>query len=61
MHHLDSSSLKMSIGDLTLKVPLLIPFNYTSINGVLPPYSKIWEELKKKYNDNNHTSVKCLL
>ena len=28
MHHLDSSSLKMSIGDLTLKVPLLIPFNY---------------------------------
>lgn len=28
MHHLDSSSLKMSIGVLTLKVPLLIPFNY---------------------------------
>ena len=59
MHRLDSSSLKMSIGDLTLKVPLLIPFNYTSINGVLPPFSKNWEELKK-YN-NNHTSVKCLL
>ena len=28
MYHLDSSFLKMSIGDLTLKEPLLIPFNY---------------------------------
>lgn len=29
MYHLDSSFLKMSIGDLTLKEPLIIPFNYT--------------------------------
>ena len=28
MYHHDSSFLKMSIGDLTLKEPLIIPFNY---------------------------------
>ena len=28
MYHLDSSFLKMSIDDLTLKEPLIIPFNY---------------------------------